>query len=389
MNTDKITIREKIKYKFDNMMARGTIHMIIMLSVITLFAVVLLAFLALVIIKNSGCKFGWIVWETFLNILDPGTIAGVENTSGYLFFMTLATIMGLLMTSILIGLITAGFQSKLEEMRRGKSKVVVNGHTLILGWDNTIFTIISELIIANENVRKPHIVIMADRDITEMQHELKNYLPSYKNTKIVFRRGCLYDKNDLRMCNISKSKSVIILEENDAQKIKILMAMANTEFFNNPANHVVVLFEEPENFEVAEIIGGDNIIGIDLKDTISKMIAQTSTQPGLVAVYEDLISFAGDEIYFNTFPEAVGKTIREVLFYFEKSSVIGLQKAGRCYFHPDLDTVIENDDSIILITEDDDTAVFCENDYEIFEESIVKTPAKKSPFVGEHIDYRI
>ena len=137
MNTDKITIREKIKYKFDNMMARGTIHMIIMLSVITLFAVVLLAFLALVIIKNTGCKFGWIVWETFLNILDPGTIAGVENTSGYLFFMTLATIMGLLMTSILIGLITAGFQSKLEEMRRGKSKVVVNGHTLILGWDNT------------------------------------------------------------------------------------------------------------------------------------------------------------------------------------------------------------------------------------------------------------
>ena len=192
---NKITFREKIKYKFDNMMAKGTIFMILMLSFITLFAVLILAILAIVILKGSGNRFSWVLWETFLNILDPGTIAGVENTSGYLVFMTIATIMGLLMTSILIGLITAGFQTKIEDMRRGKSKVIISGHTLILGWDNTIFTIVSELIIANENVKNPHIVIMADRDITEMQHELHNYLPTYKNTKIVFRRGCLYDKN--------------------------------------------------------------------------------------------------------------------------------------------------------------------------------------------------
>ena len=378
---NKISFREKIKYKFDNMMAKGTLFMILMLSFITLFAVLILAILAMIILKGSGNRFSWVLWETFLNILDPGTIAGVENTSGYLVFMTMATIMGLLMTSVLIGLITSGFQTKIEDMRRGKSKVIINGHTLILGWDNTIFTIVSELIIANENVKNPHIVIMADRDITEMQHELHNYLPTYKNTKIVFRRGCLYDKNDLAMCNISKSKSVILLEENDAQKIKVLMAMSNTQFFDNDDNHVVVLFEEEENFEVAEIIGGDDIIGIDLKDTVSKMIAQTSTQPGLVAVYKDIISFAGDEIYFNRFAEAVGKTIREVLFCFEKSSVIGIQKGDSCYFHPDLDTVIEDEDSIILISEDDDTAKYSEHKYEISEEKIVRGQALKAHLV--------
>ncbi len=378
---NKISIREKIKYRFDSMMSRGPLFMIFILTFLTMFAVILVAFMALIILKNCGNKFGVILWETFLNILDPGTIAGIENTNGYLVFMTIATIMGLLMTSILIGLVTAGFQSKIEELRRGKSKVIITDHTLILGWDNTIFTIVKELIIANENVKKPHIVIMADKDITSMQDELKNYLQTFKNTKIVFRRGCLYESNDLQMCNITKSKSVIILEENDAQKIKVLMAISNTDFFDNQANHAVVILEEESNFEIAEIIGKDNVIPINLGDTVSKMVAQTATQPGLIAVYKDLISFAGDEIYFNKFTQAVGKSIREALFCFEKSSVIGIQKAGQCYLHPDLDTVIEQDDSIILISEDDDTAEYSESDYKIYEQSIVESQALRSHIV--------
>lgn len=378
---NKITTREKIKYRFDSMMSRGPLFMIVILTFFTMFAVILVAFFAMIILKNCGNEFGLILWETFLNILDPGTIAGIENSSGYLVFMTIATIMGLLMTSILIGLVTAGFQSKIEELRRGKSKVIINNHTLILGWDNTIFTIVKELIIANENVRKPHIVIMADRDITGMQDELKNYLSTYKNTKIVFRRGCLYESNDLKMCNITRSKSVIILEENDAQKIKVLMAISNTDFFNNQANHAVVILEEESNFEIAEIIGKDNIITIDLRDTVSKMVAQTATQPGLIAVYKDLISFSGDEIYFNKFAEAAGKRLREVLFCFEKSSVIGIQKADHCYLHPSLDTIIDENDNIILISEDDDTAKFSEKSYEILEENIVKSQAIKAHIV--------
>ena len=62
-----------------------------------------------------------------------------------------------------------------------------------------------------------------------------------------------------------------------------------------------------------------------------------------------------------------------------KSSVIGIQKADNCYFHPDLDTVIENDDSIILISEDDDTCDgILEHDYKISEENIVRGEAHKA-----------
>lgn len=374
----KATLREKLRFNIDKMMAKGTVYMVLMLSFITFFAVLLIAVAAVLILKKGGPAFGGVLWETFLNILDPGTIAGVENTQGYLVFMCIATIMGLLMTSVLIGLITSGFQAKIEEMQRGKSKVIVSNHSLILGWDNTIFTIISELIIANENQKKPYIVIMADRDITEMQTEMQNYIPSFKNTSVIFRRGCSYDKNDLNMCNVSASKSVIVLDKNDAQKLKVLMALSNTSFFSNSDNHVVVLFEEEESFEVAEIISKDSIVCIDLKDTVSKMIAQTSTQPGLVAVYKDIISFAGDEIYFNNFPEAEGKTFREILFYFEKSSVIGLHRDGECFLRPDLDIVLKKDDSIILITEDDDTAIYSEKAYEISEDCIVAGEARKA-----------
>jgi len=49
-------------------------------------------------------------------------------------------------------------------MRKGRSRVIERNHTLILGWSPTVFAIIGELIIANENQRRPRIVILADHD---------------------------------------------------------------------------------------------------------------------------------------------------------------------------------------------------------------------------------
>ena len=63
------------------------------------------------------------------------------------------TLFSLFMVSILIGLVTTGIGRRLDALRRGRSMVLENEHTVILGWSHQIFTIISELLIANENRR--------------------------------------------------------------------------------------------------------------------------------------------------------------------------------------------------------------------------------------------
>ena len=59
--------------------------------------------------------------------------------------MLVLTIAGLFIVSALIGVIATGIDAKLADLRRGRSTVLEKDHTVILGWSDSIFTIVSEL----------------------------------------------------------------------------------------------------------------------------------------------------------------------------------------------------------------------------------------------------
>mgnify|MGYP003347749520 CR=1 FL=1 len=56
------------------------------------------------------------------------------------------------------------FPGQIIKRLRGKSAILEDGHTLILGWSSRIFPILQQLAIANENVPNPVVVIFADVD---------------------------------------------------------------------------------------------------------------------------------------------------------------------------------------------------------------------------------
>lgn len=75
-------------------------------------------------------------------------------------------------------------------------------------------------------------------------------------------------------------------------------------------------------------------------------------------VYTELLDFGGDEIYFNEEPALSGKTYKESIFMYEDSAIIGIAlKNGRTRINPPMDTVIQEGDKIIAISENDDTVV--------------------------------
>jgi len=123
-----------------------------------------------------------------MRTLDPGTM-GDDIGWSFRIIMLLVTTYGIVMLSTFIGLISNGILSKIQQLRKGRSKVLENGHILILGWSAKIHTIVSELVIANENQKKPVIVILADKDKVEMEDEIKEKIKSTINTKIICRSG--------------------------------------------------------------------------------------------------------------------------------------------------------------------------------------------------------
>ncbi len=88
------------------------------------------------------------------------------------------------------------------------------------------------------------------------------------------------------------------------------------------------------------------------------MVAQTCLQSGLSVVYQELLDYGGDEIYFHSQPELAGRTFREVQQMYETSCVIGVKKAGDPpVLNPPMESIMEDSDRIIAISEDDDTVV--------------------------------
>jgi hypothetical protein len=156
-------------------MARGPIALIGWLALISLLVIATAALIiALADIRQEGgdhLSFGEAFWESLVRTLDSGTFGG-DTGWGFRFIMLGVTIGGVFFVSALIGIINNGLEGRFAQLRKGRSVVLEHRHTLILGWSPKIFTIISELVLANANQSKPRIVILADQDVVEMKDEV-------------------------------------------------------------------------------------------------------------------------------------------------------------------------------------------------------------------------
>ena len=139
---------KKIRYWFDCMMAKGTVAMSVLLLVITAVAAGVIGVAAYLSSQDGGVLYQ--IWVSLMHALDAGNLAGdpTDNLL-YLILMSLATLFGLFLTSILIGIITTGVEGKLSDLRKGISVVQEENHTVIIGFDNNVFSILKELIEAN------------------------------------------------------------------------------------------------------------------------------------------------------------------------------------------------------------------------------------------------
>lgn len=355
-----ISRRQRLRYGFDNLMARGAGALILCLflvSVVIIGALAVLIVLAGLDPKNGG--FAEDTWSALLHALDTGTIAGDEGWP-LRFAMLAVTIVGIFLVSTLIGILTTGLGSRLERLRKGRSFVAEEGHTVILGWSSQVVTIVSELVLANANQRRSCIAILADRDVVQMQDEIRARVPDAGRTRLVYRTGSPIDLADLEIVNPHGAKSIIVLppesDDPDAYVIKAVLAITNNPNRRPEPYQVVTVLRDPRNHEVARMVGGDEVSLVLAGDVIARVTAQTCRQPGLSVALTELMDFGGDEFYFKAEPALAGKTFAEALTAYEDSALVGLRFAdGRIRLNPPMDTRLDAGDRVIAISADDDT----------------------------------
>ena len=355
------TFKQRFQYWFDNYMSKGTPALLFGLFVLS--AIIIFAAAALVKLTNTapnGESLLQIAWMSLLRTLDSGTMGGDTGSPFFLFMMLIVTFGGVFVVSALIGILNNGLEDKLEELRKGRSVVLENDHTLILGFTPQIFTIISELVAANESRKSGAvIVVLADDDKVDMEDAIKERIPDIKNTRIICRSGSPMDMTDLEIASPHTARSIIILadgDDPDTRVIKSVLAITNNPNRRNEPYHIVTQIRDPQNMDVIKLLSEkDTVQPILTTNLIARVVAQTSRQSGLSVVYTELMNFGGDEIYFKQEPGLSGKTYGDALLSFETSTVMGIRRAdGTIMMNPAMDTRIEPGDSIFAIAEDDD-----------------------------------
>lgn len=365
----KYTFRERFRYQFENTMSSGPLAVIQWLAIVSIVSVMVLGVVILIVgiagsAEPDAEPLGFIegTWKALMATLDPGTMGGDEGWP----FRTvrfIATLIGIFVISILIGSISSGIDQKIEELKRGRSRVLDSNHTLILGWSEKIFTIINELIEANSNQKDPCIVILSEKDKVEAEEEINSRIEKFGNTKIVVRSGSTLESSSSEMVNINEARSIIVLspevQNPDTFVIKTVLGLTNGKNRREEPYHIVAEIKDERNMEAAELVGNDEAVYVLSEDLISRVIAQTCRQSGLSVVYTEILRFEGDEIYFEKLPERlIGKAYKDALFAYEDSSVIGVfTNDDEVLINPPMDRVFSAGESVIAISEDDDTVI--------------------------------
>ena len=223
----KATLKEHIVYRLQNILAKGTMALLFLLGIMSIFFILLTTLIVKTTPEGINDSFFKLLWQSLMRTLDPGTMGGDEGSWGFLLSMLFITLIGIFIISILIGIITTGIENAIVSLQKGRSKVIEENHTLILGWNNRIMSVITELIIANNQYNgKFSIVILASRDKVKMEDSIKEKIGSTGNTKIICRSGNATEKIDLELTNINETKSIIILPSDtayaDIQNFKII-----------------------------------------------------------------------------------------------------------------------------------------------------------------------
>jgi len=303
---------------------------------------------------------------------------------------------GAFVFGLVINFLSAWIDERVTGLREGKSKVLESGHTLIIGWNDRILSLLIETCEANESEGGLPIAIIADRDKIEMDEFLMDAMgpDERQGSKIVTRKGNPIEPSKLRNVAVRYARSIVVLSEGqdpdeaDAQAVRRVLALtAGLESQGvKIRSHIVLEIQDIDNAEVAMLgvtsgVPEDCVVPVISHDIIGKLMIQCAREIGLSKCFANLMTFRGSESYFMAFNSgdghdqdgAEGKRFEECLYHFADACVIGIRfanpnspevlainPAGSSPFqlNPSGDYVIQRDDKLLVVAEDNDSFSF-------------------------------
>jgi voltage-gated potassium channel Kch/K+/H+ antiporter YhaU regulatory subunit KhtT len=351
-------MRERLRYRFDNVLARGTTAALAWLGLVTLgavlFSAVLLTLFGVTFTGTGDSGLAEDTWQSLLRILDTGTMAG-DVGWGRRILALMITLFGLLVAGTLIGIIAAGVEARIDSMRRGRSMVIESGHLVILGGSTRIPVIIGQLVLANAQRGPNTIVVLSPTDPTELRRAVIDAVPDQLGTRVVYRYGDPTTRSDLAIARTGEARGVVVLPASDGDDISVtrtVLALA-AELGELHELPIVVEVADPTTAHRLVQACGPTMHPIATAEALARTGAFALRQRGLGKVTNELTDFRGCDLHLAARPELVGVRFDEIVGRFTNARPIGIaRRDGRFELNPPGDTTVADDDRLIVIADD-------------------------------------
>jgi ion channel POLLUX/CASTOR len=364
--SDQPSTLDTIRYQVDRFLSWSPFSRFVGLFGLSFFLIALCAVLAKLLIptpegEESKDLLEW-MWWAMTRVADAGTMGDDEGTLKRI-IATMATLSGVGVVALLIGLVSSTIGDKIEDLRKGKSPVIDAGHTLLLGFGEKAFAVLRELREANKNLKAASVVILSETDKEEVENAVKERLGDMLSTRVVVRQGSPSSVHDLRKVGAGRARSIIVLgadhrgDEGDADDmgaIKILLALRRIPGALRK-NHAVVELTDGSRRSVVEQLGAGGVEVVSMTETLSRMLVQTARQNGLAQVYRELLTYEGSEFYFTKVGALAGLQFGQAQWRVNNAVVCGVRHAGHTELNPRADLVLQAEDELLVIAEDDDS----------------------------------
>jgi ion channel POLLUX/CASTOR len=363
-----------LMFRLERLMLRGPQYRLLMIA--ALIGLISIVGGAIIYYFDAAAEGGFAdaIWWAFLRLTDPGYLGDdtgtVERTVS-----TVLTILGyVLFLGALVAIMTQWLNERMNELEAGLTPIAQRDHILIVGWTNRTTTIVRELVMSSERVRRflqrrnartLRIAILADEVTTALSIELRDRLGSLWNERqVILRTGSPLRLEHLKRVDFMRASAVIMPaadfgsggpDQADTRTIKTLLTMTNHPSSDgSPLPLAVAEIFDSRKIGIAERAYSGPIEILASDSIISRLLAQNVRHQGLSHVFGELLTHGrGNEIYLREAGAFEGQRVHDITPAFPRAILLGIARSDgadlRPMLNPARDTVLNGSDRLILL----------------------------------------
>lgn len=341
----------KLQYYLNDLLVRNPLWQIFIL---VLFSAAVVGLGILLVESHRVCDEGETpFWWSLTRLMDQGTFVDDHGNDAHSRLVAVfITICGVLVMSTLIGTFSSKITERLDYLKRGRSPVAEKGHYIVCGNGDRIYEVTRELLKArnDEPPRKRAALVMFSESSREEMEELLAQRTGKRSVRdVICRTGCVTDIDSLRLCGFDACRGFVILGKEDSSVLKTLIAVSALCDGNEPASVCEI---RDERMKSISKMAHESVVTVPVREVVMRLLVQICRQPGLSAVYKEILSFSGSEFYFCDSSEVEGLAFGDAAARLATGVAVGVQRNGAVKLNPPVSHVLGSGDRLLVLAED-------------------------------------